>query len=88
LKWYNYRVRGYLGEIKLMRKALSRMLPRMAIGDWIFWGVIVLLGVNLIWLGVVEKYTPLWVGWIIGGVLCFIIIKYAPRVGEEEGEEE
>ncbi|MBN2186642.1 MAG: hypothetical protein JW732_04235 [Dehalococcoidia bacterium] len=71
-----------------MRKALSRVLPRMMIGDWIFWAVIVLLGINLIWLGVLEEHAPLWVGWIIGGVLAFIILRYAPRVGEEGGEEE
>jgi hypothetical protein len=60
----------------------------MLIGDWIFWAVIAVLGVNLIWLGLVEKHAPLWVGWIIGGLIAFVLLKYGPRVGEGEEEEE
>lgn len=69
-------------------KSISKVLPRMLIGDWIFWAVIAVLGVNLIWLGLVEKHAPLWVGWIIGGLIAFVLLKYGPRVGEGEEEEE
>jgi len=69
-------------------KSISKVLPRMLIGDWIFWAVIAVLGVNLIWLGVLEKYAPLWVGWIIGAGIAFFLLKYGPRVGEGEEEEE
>jgi len=68
-------------------KSIKKVLPRMTTGDWIFWAVIAWLSVNLIWLGLVEKFIPLWVGYIIGLLIAVVIFKYGPRVGEEEEEE-
>jgi len=69
-------------------KPIKKILPRMTRGDWIFWAVIAWLGFNLIWLGLLDGIAPLWVGWIIGFLIGFVIFKYGPRVGEEEEEEE
>ena len=60
------------------------MLPRMTPGTWFFMAVLVWIGFNLFWLGVVEKYVPMWVGAIIATLLAIAIFKYGPREKEEE----
>ena len=63
------------------------MLPRMTPGTWFFMAVLVWIGFNLFWLGVVEKYVPMWVGAIIATLLAIAVFKYGPRPREEEEEE-
>ena len=60
------------------------MLPRMTPGTWFFMAVLAWIGFNLFWLGVVEKYVPMWVGAIIATLLAFAVFKYGPRPREEE----
>lgn len=60
------------------------MLPRMTPGTWFFMAVLVWIGFNLFWLGVVEKYVPMWVGAIIATLLAITVFKYGPRPREEE----
>lgn len=62
------------------------MLPRMTPGTWFFMAVLVWVGFNFVWLGVVEKYVPMWVGAIIATVLAILVFKYGPRPQEEEEE--
>ncbi|MCK4789319.1 MAG: hypothetical protein KAV87_36590 [Desulfobacteraceae bacterium] len=60
------------------------MLPRMTPGTWFFMAVLAWIGFNLFWLGVVEKYVPMWVGAIIATLLAIAVFKYGPREKEEE----
>lgn len=63
---------------------IIRMIPRMSNGNWIFWAIMVFIGFNLIWLGLVERFVPQWVGAIIGLFISLAIVKYGPREKEEE----
>jgi len=60
------------------------MMPRFSKGNWIFWGIMAFIGVNIIWVGVLEKFAPIWVGEIVGAVIMVVIIKYGPQPKEEE----
>ncbi len=62
------------------------MIPRMSKGNWLFWGIMAFIGFNLIWLGLVERFAPQWVGTIIGFLIFLAIFKYGPREKEEEEE--
>ena len=64
------------------------MIPRMSTGNWIFWAIMAFLGLNLFWLGVIEKYVTQWVGFIIALLIAFAIIKYGPRELDAVEEEE
>ena len=61
------------------------MIPRLSAGMWRFWGIMVMIGVSILWVGVFEKFAPIWVGIIIGGVCMVTIMKYGPQPKEEEG---
>lgn len=65
---------------------MKRILPAMSRGNWIFWSIIVFIGFNLLWLGVVEAYVPQWIGAVIGLIISVALFRYGPR--EEEAEEE
>lgn len=56
-------------------------LPQMTTGNWIFWSIIVWLGINFIWLGFFAS-LPAWIGAIIGVIPAFLILKYGPRPKE------
>jgi predicted small integral membrane protein len=56
----------------------------MTPGTWFFMAVLAWIGFNLFWLGVVEKYVPMWVGAIIATLLAIAVFKYGPREKEEE----
>ncbi len=60
------------------------MLPRMTPGTWFFWAVMAFIGFNLIWLKLVERFIPQWVGLIIAIFIALAIFKYGPREKEEE----
>lgn len=64
------------------------MLPRMTMGNWLFWSIMSWIFFNLLWLRFVEKFVPQWVGAIIATVIAFLLFKYGPRPKEEEAEEE
>jgi predicted small integral membrane protein len=65
-------------------EVIKRMIPRMSMGNWLFWGIMTFIGVNLIWLGLVERFVPQWVGAIIGFLLLLAVFKYGPREKDEE----
>ena len=60
------------------------MLPRMTWGNWLFWGIMAFVGMILLWLGVLERFVPLWIGAIAAFVLFLTLFKYGPRPKEEE----
>ncbi len=60
------------------------MIPRMSKGNWIFWAVMAFIGFNLIWLGLVERFIPQWVGLIVALSIALAIVKNGPREREEE----
>jgi len=62
------------------------MLPRMTMGNWVFWAIIVWIGVNFIWIGFFPN-LPAWIGTIIATALAVVTFKFGPRP-KEEGHEE
>ena len=62
------------------------MLPRMTWGNWLFWGIIAFVGVILLWLGILERFVPLWIGAVVAFILFLALFKYGPRPKEEEEE--
>jgi len=56
----------------------------MTFGDRLFWGIMVFIGINLFWLGMLEEYLPMWVGAIVGIIALLATIKFVPRPGTEE----
>jgi len=62
------------------------MLPRMTMGNWLFWSVMSWIGFNLAWLRLVERFVPQWVGTIIATVIAVLLFKFGPRPEEEEEE--
>ena len=63
------------------------MLPRMTMGNWLFWSIMVWLGFNFAWLRFVEQFVPQWVGALIATILACAVFKFGPRPQEEEEEE-
>ena len=61
---------------------INKVLPRMTTGDWIFWSIVVSVGIFLLWLWLIEQFVPLWVGGIVAAVLGIVTFKYGPRVEE------
>ncbi len=62
------------------------MLPRMTMGNWLFWSIMCWIGFNFVWLRFVESYIPQWVGTVVATVVAVLIFKYGPRPEEEEEE--
>jgi len=60
----------------------------MEMGDRIFWGGILFVSVIFVWLGLLERFIPLWVGAGVGILAFFAILIYGPRPKEEEKERE
>lgn len=58
----------------------------MEFGDRLFWGIMVFVGTILLWLGVLERIAPLWVGAIIAALASFTMVKYGPRPKAQETE--
>jgi predicted small integral membrane protein len=59
-------------------------LPEMTSGNWFFWGVLTFIGINFLWLGLLEQFLPLWLGAVIGFIVFLLLFIYGPRVREEE----
>jgi len=62
------------------------ILPRMTIGNWLFWSVMFWIGFNFAWLRFVETFIPQWLGAIIATGLAVALFKYGPRPNGEEEE--
>ena len=62
------------------------MLPRMTTGNWLFWAIIVWIGVNFLWIGLFPNFS-VWIGAIIATVLAFVTFKIGPRPREDHKEE-
>ncbi len=62
------------------------ILPQMTLGDRIVWGIFAFVGTIFLWLGLLERFVPLWVGAIVGVIAFLAIFKYGPRIKEEEEE--
>ena len=59
------------------------MLPRMTMGNWLFWSVLLWIGINFLWLGIFPN-LPAWIGAIIATVAAFVTFKFGPRPKDEE----
>lgn len=59
------------------------MLPRMSMGNWLFWSVLLWIGINFLWLGIFPN-LPAWIGAIIATVAAFATFKFGPRPKDEE----
>jgi hypothetical protein len=46
------------------------------------------IGIIFVWLGLLERFAPLWLGAIIGFGAFLALLVYGPRIKEEEEEEE
>ena len=62
------------------------MLPRMTMGNWLFWAIIVWIGVNFIWIGAFPN-LPAWISTIIATVLAVMTFKFGPRPKDDHEEE-
>lgn len=62
------------------------ILPQMTLGDRIVWGIFAFIATIFLWLGLLERFVPLWVGAIIGVIAFIAIFKYGPPIREEEEE--
>jgi uncharacterized membrane protein YgaE (UPF0421/DUF939 family) len=60
------------------------MLPQMTWGNWLFWGISAFVGVIFLWLGLLERFVPLWIGAIIAFMVFLVLFKWGPRIKEEE----
>ena len=63
------------------------ILPRMTVGNWLFWSIMVWIGFNFFWLKFVEPFVPQWVGAICATLVATGLFIYGPREREEEEEE-
>ena len=62
------------------------MLPQMTWGNWLFWGIMAFVGIILLWLGLLERFMPLWVGGVVAFFVFLALFIYGPRPQEEEEE--
>jgi len=62
------------------------MLPRMTVGNWLFWGIMAFIVTNFLWLGLLEEFIPQWIGALVGFFLFLVLLIYGPREKEEETE--
>ena len=60
------------------------MLPRMTMGNWLFWSIMVWIGFNFIWLRFIETFVPQWVGAMIATAVAVVLFKFGPRPLDEE----
>jgi len=58
----------------------------METGDRIFWGCILFVAVIFLWLGLLERFIPLWVGTAAGIAAFLALLIYGPRPKEEKEE--
>ncbi len=56
----------------------------MEFGDRLFWGIMIFIGINLLWLGLLENYVSMWVGAVVGLIGLFAAIKYIPKPKTED----
>lgn len=74
------------------RRTISRrvlgFLPKMTTGNWIFWAILVWIGVNFLWLAFVEQYVPQYVGAIIATLIAVFVLWFGPRPFEDDEAEE
>ena len=63
------------------------MMPRMTAGNWLFWAILIWIGVNLLWLAILPESLA-WIGAIIATIAAVVAFKYGPRPKEEAGVEE
>jgi len=55
----------------------------MTMGNWLFWSVLVWIGINFIWLGFFPN-LPAWIGAIIATAAAFVTFRFGPRPKDEE----
>ena len=60
----------------------------MVFGDKLFWGIMLFIGVNLFWLGVLEDYISLWFAPIVGTIGTLSVIKFIPPPKVEGSQDE
>jgi uncharacterized membrane protein YgaE (UPF0421/DUF939 family) len=42
------------------------------------------VGVIFLWLGLLERFIPLWIGAIVAFMVFLVLFKWGPRIKEEE----
>jgi len=60
----------------------------MTFGDRLFWGIMTLIGILLLWLGILPAEVPAWIGIALGGLLGLALVLFGPRPKTEEFEEQ
>jgi predicted small integral membrane protein len=60
----------------------------MVFGDKLFWGIMLFIGINLFWLGVLEDHIPLWLAPIVGVIGTLSVIKFVPPPKSEGSQDE
>ena len=57
----------------------------MQIGDRIFYSIVSFLFVFFLWIGILEKYFPLWGCLVVGAIIFYVlIIRYIIRLRKEK----
>jgi predicted small integral membrane protein len=60
----------------------------MTFGDRLFWGIMTLIGVVLLWLGVLPGEAPAWIGITLGAMGGLALVLFGPRPRIEQFEEQ
>jgi hypothetical protein len=47
-------------------------------GDRLFWGILIFLAFLFLWLGIFEKFAPLWVGAVLGFITGVLFVFFGP----------
>ncbi len=63
------------------------ILPRMTMGNWLYWGILAFFGINFFWLGFMEMYLPQWVGAVLGVAAFLALLIWGPRPLPEKDED-
>jgi drug/metabolite transporter (DMT)-like permease len=76
-----------------MRSRLQ--LPRMSMGNWLFWSIIIWVGIIFIWLLAIDplfseemSHSMIWVGVVLGAIAFGCFFKFGPRPKEVQEEED
>ena len=51
---------------------------KLEFGDRLFWGILIFIAFLFLWLGIFEKYSPLWVGVFLGGIAGTSFVLFGP----------
>ena len=63
------------------------MEMKFEFGDRLFWGILIFIGAIFLWLGILERFAPIWIGAVVGFIAGGLFIFYGPgeRAESEKG---